>query len=72
MGWTKAQLNSLPEDEQLDLFAYDHYRQQRITDIMDGLQTERPKPTPEQLKSKTTISSWEPGAAATLLLGLID
>jgi len=69
---TTAQLNKLPDDEQLDHFAYDHHRQQGIMDIIDSLQTEREKPSPEELKEKTTTSNWEPGAAATLLLGLID
>ena len=56
---TTAQLNKLPDDEQLDHFAYDHHRQQGIMDIIDSLQTEREKPSPEELKEKTNLPSFK-------------
>ena len=64
--------NQLTDDERLDHLAFDHYRQIHIQQVINTLTEERPKPTPEELKARHTTSSWEPGAAATLLLGMVE
>lgn len=71
-GWTKAQWMTLTSDEQMDHLAFDYHRQKAIQDVIDSLQTERPRPTSEQMKARTTTNSWEPGAAAALLIALLE
>jgi len=56
----------------LNHLAYDYRRQVHIQNIIDGLQRERPKPDAKALAAKKTTTAMEPGALATLLLGLID
>ena len=64
--------NRLTDEEKLDHLAFDYHRQRQIQAIIDGLSAERPKPSAEALKAITTTNSWEPGAAATLMLGLVE